>query len=59
MLANAWTNATGLMVVTWRVACGHVVWVVLLMGEGLGMGQASQNVGKHVVWAARGFAEAL
>ena len=45
MLADAWTDACGLMAVTWCVAYGHVVWVVLLMGEDFGMGQASQNVG--------------
>ena len=49
---NAWTDVSGLMLVTWCAVCGHAVWAVLLMGEGLGMGQASQNVGKHVVWVA-------
>ena len=49
---NAWTDASGLMSVTWCAACGYAVQTVLLMGEGLGMGQASQNVGKHVVRAA-------
>ena len=28
---NAWTNVSGLMVVTWCTACGHAVWVVLSM----------------------------
>ena len=45
MLADALTDASWLMTVIWCVAYGHAVWVVLLMGEDLGMGQASQNMG--------------
>ena len=30
---NAWTGASGLMVVTLCVAYGHAVWVVVLMGD--------------------------
>ena len=28
---NAWTSASGLMAITLYVACGHVVWTVMLM----------------------------
>ena len=45
VFVDAWTNASGLMAITWCATYGHVVWAVLLMGEDLGMGQASQNVG--------------
>jgi len=44
ILVDAWTNASGLMAITWCAAYGHVC-AVLLMGEDLGMSQASQNVG--------------
>ena len=47
--------ASGLMAVTWCAAYGH-------MGcdaneEGLGRGQASQNVWKHIVWAVGALGE--
>ena len=29
---NAWTSASGLMAVTLYVACGHAVWVEVMMG---------------------------
>ena len=29
---NAWTSASGLMAVTLYAACGHVVWVEVMMG---------------------------
>ena len=46
VLAECMDKCSGLMVVTLCVACGHVVWVVLLMGEALSMGQAFQNCGR-------------
>ena len=49
VLVDAWTNASGLMAITWCAAYGHVVCAVLLMGEDLGMGRASQNVGTYCV----------
>ena len=30
---NAWTSASGLMTVTLRATCRHVVWAVVLMGD--------------------------
>ena len=45
MLVDAWIDASWLMTVIWCATYGHAVWVVLLMGEDLGMGQASQNMG--------------
>ena len=32
-LLNAWTSASGLMVVTLCAAYGHAVWAVVLMGD--------------------------
>ena len=29
---NAWTSASGLMAITLYVACGHAVWVEVMMG---------------------------
>ena len=34
---NAWTSASGLMIVTLCTACGHAVWAIMLM-EGLEYG---------------------
>ena len=56
---NAWIDTSGLMVVTWCVLhVGMLCGLCCLMGEGLGTGQASQNVGKHAMWAAEGWAKA-
>ena len=56
----AWTDASGLMAVTLCVCAAfrHVVWLCWLMGDGLSMGQAAQNVYLDVVWAAECWAEA-
>ena len=53
MQGHIYIYANGLMTVTCCAASGHIVWAMLLMGEGLGMDQASQNVGKYDVWVLR------
>ena len=51
---NAWIDTGGLMAINWCVLhVGMLCELYCLMGEGLGTSKASQNVGKHAVWAAK------
>ena len=57
---SAWIDASRLMgnYIVYVLYVGMLCGLCWLIGESLGMGQASQNMWRHVVWVAGWWAEA-